>query len=55
MRGGPDDGRGSAQDPDEDDGAIQPPDEPQSPTEGLLPDEADAEDVTGVTGPLWRP
>ena len=42
-------------DPDEDDGAIQPPDEPQSPTEGLLPDEADAEDVTGVTGPLWRP
>ncbi len=40
----PDDGR-----------AIEPPDEPQSPTEELLPDDADAEDVIGVTAPLWRP
>ena len=39
----------------DDDGAIEPPDEPQSPTEELLPDDADAEDVIGVTGPLWRP
>ena len=42
-------------DSDEEDGAIQPPDEPRSPTEELLPDEAGAEEVMGVTGPLWRP
>ncbi len=40
---------------DQGDGELQQPEEPRSPTEELLPDDADAEDVIGVTSPLWRP
>jgi len=41
--------------PIEDDLATEPSDEPRTPTEELLPDDADAADVIGVTSPLWRP
>jgi hypothetical protein len=41
--------------PDEPDPDEPEPEEPHSPTEALLPDDAGAEDVIGVTSPLWRP